>query len=259
MPNRVIKDSIKCSKQIDSLTWFQEVMFYRLLVTADDYGRYYSNPQIIKSELFPMKEDLTKQTVVEGLDRLESVGLIRRYIVNEVEYLEIVKWLSHQQKRATKSKFPDRPQISSDNNCNQLISSDNNCNQMFPNSKSNTNTNTNTESAGARVREESFFESDEDARRIQSDHEEICQRMEYVGFDMSMATIDRVIAYYADVGKEIVLKAIDECAGVEGNKLRYLVKVIENWGKPKPDKDSDCGRKYMDEAEEREILAKLIV
>ena len=37
MPNRVIKDSIKRSPQIDSLTWFEEVVFFHMILTADDY------------------------------------------------------------------------------------------------------------------------------------------------------------------------------------------------------------------------------
>lgn len=37
MPNRIIKESIKSSPQIDELSWFEEVLYYRLIVTADDY------------------------------------------------------------------------------------------------------------------------------------------------------------------------------------------------------------------------------
>ena len=40
MPNRIIKESICRSEEIDSLSWFEEVLFYRLIVTCDDFGRY---------------------------------------------------------------------------------------------------------------------------------------------------------------------------------------------------------------------------
>ena len=44
MPNRIIKESIKRSPKIDSLSWFDEVVFYRMIVTADDYGRLDGRP-----------------------------------------------------------------------------------------------------------------------------------------------------------------------------------------------------------------------
>ena len=125
MPNRVIKDSVRQSAQIDSLTWFQEVVFYRLIVTVDDFGRYYANPQIIKSELFPTKEDLAKKDVSAALDKLEEVGLINRYEYDGTQYLQFTKWGKHQQQRAKSSKFPDV-------NGNHMISNDINCKHMFP-------------------------------------------------------------------------------------------------------------------------------
>ena len=38
MPNRILKENICVSDDIDRLTWFQEVLFYRLLVNCDDFG-----------------------------------------------------------------------------------------------------------------------------------------------------------------------------------------------------------------------------
>ena len=40
MPNRIIKESICRSDQINGLTAFEEVLFYRLMVSVDDFGRY---------------------------------------------------------------------------------------------------------------------------------------------------------------------------------------------------------------------------
>jgi len=47
MPNRIIKESICRSEEIDSLSWFEEVLFYRLIVTCDDFGRYDGRAKII--------------------------------------------------------------------------------------------------------------------------------------------------------------------------------------------------------------------
>ena len=39
MPNRIIKESICTSENIDQLSPFCETVFYRLIVNVDDYGR----------------------------------------------------------------------------------------------------------------------------------------------------------------------------------------------------------------------------
>ena len=56
MPNRIIKESICRSEEIDSLSWFEEVLFYRLIVTCDDFGRYDGRAKIIKGSCFPLKD-----------------------------------------------------------------------------------------------------------------------------------------------------------------------------------------------------------
>ena len=61
MPNRILKESIKRSPQIDSLTWFEEVVFYRLMVTADDYGCTDGRVVVLKNDLFPTKDTITKK------------------------------------------------------------------------------------------------------------------------------------------------------------------------------------------------------
>ena len=42
MPNRIIKESIRTSDSINDLTWFEEVLFYRLMVSCDDCLLYTS-------------------------------------------------------------------------------------------------------------------------------------------------------------------------------------------------------------------------
>lgn len=90
--------------------------------------------------------------------------------------------------------------------------------------------------------------SSEEATEIQRAHNQIMERMEYVGFDMSRSVIDQVINCFADHGLEVVLDALDECAGVQGNKLRYFNRVIENLGKQKPSRDdADRESEELDE------------
>ena len=127
MPNRILKESICRSDTIDQLTWFEEVLFYRLIVSCDDYGRFDGRPAIIRGTCFPLK-DITNKTIADALQKLTSVGLVREYYVQGRPYLHMATWGDHQQVRAKKSKYP-----AEESNCENLISSDINCNQMISN------------------------------------------------------------------------------------------------------------------------------
>ena len=107
MPNRVIKDSIKSSAQIDSLTWFEEVVFYRLIVSADDYGCFDGRSTFLKNVLFPTKENVTKKAVEDAINKLASVGLLCKYTVSGMPYLFFPTWEKHQRLRNKHRKYPE--------------------------------------------------------------------------------------------------------------------------------------------------------
>lgn len=117
MPNRVLKDSIKRSPQIDSLTWFEEVLFYRLIVTVDDYGCTDGRIIVVRSDLFPTKDNITKKAIEEALDHLAKVGLIVRYQVNGVEYIFLPSFEKHQRVRNKRCKYPLPPQEVLNDSC----------------------------------------------------------------------------------------------------------------------------------------------
>jgi len=110
MPNRILKDSIKYSDQIDSLTWFEEVVFYRLMVSADDYGCYDGRINILKNALFPTKDSVTKKSVEDAISHLASVGLLCLYTVNGKPYLFFPTWEKHQRVRNKERKYPEPPE-----------------------------------------------------------------------------------------------------------------------------------------------------
>lgn len=122
MPNRIIKESICYSESIDALTWFEECFFYRLIVNADDFGRMDGRPKILKAKLFPLKDGITEKQIREALNKLSTAGMVQVYMHDQKLFLQLAAWNSHQQIRATKSKYP-----APENICNQLISFDINC------------------------------------------------------------------------------------------------------------------------------------
>ena len=127
MPNRIIKESVCVSEQIDQLTPFEEVFFYRLLVNCDDYGRFDGRVSIIKNRLFPLKEGLKPKTVEQALQKLAAVGLVVLYESDGKPFLYLPTWEKHQTIRNKKSKYPDP------NDCKQLNSIEINCDQLNAN------------------------------------------------------------------------------------------------------------------------------
>ena len=107
MGNRILKESIFTSNEIDALTWFEEVFFYRLIVSADDYGVYPADPVILAHVLFPKKENITRKMAENALNRLEQLKLITRYrVTGKGTFLYLTTWDRHQRLRHTHRKYP---------------------------------------------------------------------------------------------------------------------------------------------------------
>ena len=240
MPDRIIKESIKRSKTLDELSPFEEVCFYRLLVSVDDYGRFYRDPQILRSELFPRKGDLTVDAIDNAFKAIERVALIKSYTVEDEQYLQVTTWGKHQRIRANKSKYPDEDgnykpvgnnplTIGSKSRANvsKMKTSDNNGRQMCPNSKSNANAKSSMRAT----------DDGEDLKKIQDDHEEIFSKLEAAGFSLTQALMDNVVDLYAEYGKEAMLSAIDGCVQASKARLDYLKGCLRNQGKPRKGDD----------------------
>lgn len=131
MPNRIIKESICTSDTIDKLTWFEEVVFYRLTVNCDDYGRFDGRTSIIKSRLFPLK-NVTEKAVADAINKLSTVDLVKPYSYDGKPILQLATWDKHQSVRNKRSKYPafDGSEETSASENIQLISIDFNCMQV---------------------------------------------------------------------------------------------------------------------------------
>jgi len=132
MPNRIIKESICRSDNLDRLTSDEECFFYRLMVQCDDYGRYDGRAAIIKGACFPLKQHITPNKVDKMLVSLVRELLVFVYVIDGLPYIQMAKWDKHQQIRAKRSKYPDpngHSEIvqSSDINGNQPHTDDGKC------------------------------------------------------------------------------------------------------------------------------------
>ena len=122
MPNRIIKESICTSEDLDKVSPQAEVLFFRLMVKADDFGAYYGNPKIINGACFPLKS-YSDKSVRGWLTELVNAGLVIHYTAADGrDYVQFATWEKHQQIRAKRRKFPP-----CDDSCDHLISGDSKC------------------------------------------------------------------------------------------------------------------------------------
>lgn len=128
MPNRWIRESARTSKNLNEVSDFAERLFWRLITTADDYGRFLACGSIVRSACFPLMDTIRVEKVEKALAELVAKKLIDLYEVGDRRYGCFLKWFEHQGKpRSEKSKYPDPlpaspsggPLLTAANNCAQ--------------------------------------------------------------------------------------------------------------------------------------------
>lgn len=108
MPNRIIKESVCLSDDINKLTPEEEIFFYRLITQVDDYGRLDARPQVLRAKCFPLRVDIVSVQMVQvWLKNLVAAELVKLYDVDGKIYLQLTTWERHQRIRAKVSKYPD--------------------------------------------------------------------------------------------------------------------------------------------------------
>ena len=157
MPNRILKESICTSENIDCLSAFHETVFYRMIVNCDDFGRMDARPKILASRLFPLK-DIRASQMEDALRALTSAELVTLYEVDGKPFLQMNTWDRHQTIRAKKSRFP-APDESTCTHlqadeiiCKQMQADASTCSRNPIQSESNPNTNTNGKESRAAAR-----------------------------------------------------------------------------------------------------------
>lgn len=104
MPTRYLKPGIRDSELIDRLSPLAETLFYRLLVTVDDFGRFDARAAMIKAQCFPVKDSVTAKQCGQMLKEIADAGLIVIYEVDGRILLQVQKW--DNAPRAKESKYP---------------------------------------------------------------------------------------------------------------------------------------------------------
>ena len=106
MPNRLIKETIRTSKKINSLSDFEFRTWAYLVTYVDDYGRGSADPEILKGFVFPRRKEVREQDIQKALAALERTGSILLYEVAGEPYFCFPNWSEHQRIQTKKSKYP---------------------------------------------------------------------------------------------------------------------------------------------------------
>ena len=141
MASRLLSDKICMSESLANISDGAEILFYRLISLADDFGRYYGHPKLIASSCFPFG-GVSESDIKKRLIELKKEGIIAIYKVDGRAYLEICKWSKYQKPRSARSKYPapteGKPLNTNngdglqqvDTNCDEIVTPCNNLQQI---------------------------------------------------------------------------------------------------------------------------------
>lgn len=212
MPNRIISDRICRSEDYNALTPHERDLFIRLLVCADDYGRFDGRTSVIKGIAYPLIA-ITEKQIGEGLTNLSKAGIIDLYVVEGKSYLCFTNWDRYQQVRAKKSKYPAPENVDNtvDNvTCMQMISIDCKC-PRNPIQSGLENTNCNKCAIGARA-----YELDRMLRSV-------------AGYEAAdWQKVVRIARQMQNVEMPLIRKAVLLSISAK-DPMAYLAKLSEDW------------------------------
>lgn len=106
MPTRILRDGILTSERVAKLGWGEEVFYRRLMSVADDYGRYYALPALLRAACYPLHLDkVSDADIGKWLTACVNAALVSVYPASDGKrYLQI---LDFGQRIQSKSKFPE--------------------------------------------------------------------------------------------------------------------------------------------------------
>ena len=104
MPNMILRDWTD-SHAVNDLTAEEERFFTRLLMKADDFGRFHGHDRLLNANLFPLHKFDDAQVGI-WRDACEQAGVLKRYKdTKNREFIEVLNF--KQRTRQQVSKFPN--------------------------------------------------------------------------------------------------------------------------------------------------------
>ena len=76
MGNRMIKETIRTSRSVNSMTDFQFRVWVYLITYVDDYGRGSADPELLKGLVFPRRKRLAESDIKKALADFYADGRV---------------------------------------------------------------------------------------------------------------------------------------------------------------------------------------
>ena len=110
MPNRILRDWTD-SHAVNDLTAEEERFFTRLLMKADDFGRFHGQDRLLNASLFPLHK-FDDSIVGQWCDACAKAGILQRYKdAKNREYIEILNFKQRTRQQVSKFPNPDDRQL----------------------------------------------------------------------------------------------------------------------------------------------------
>lgn len=107
---RTVKPEFYSDPQLGQLTLEARYLYKATWNFADDEGRLPADPRILKSQVFPYDDHITTERVEQLLHELVSLGKAVRYEVENVPYLFLPNFRTHQRiSKPQPAKYPPPP------------------------------------------------------------------------------------------------------------------------------------------------------
>lgn len=132
MPNRIIRDSCRSSETLDRIGPEAERLFWRLLTTTDDFGRFEADARLMIAACFPLRaREYTCGQMTAWYSELELAGLVETYgCGNGRTYGHFLGWERYNRLRSKSSKYPD-PKGPDASTCKHMPAHDSTCKHML--------------------------------------------------------------------------------------------------------------------------------
>ncbi len=112
MPNRVVREGLLDSKSVSTMSDAAQILYGRLMLVVDDFGRYEADPALLRVKCFPRLLD--RWSVERVRDALQEVSqtptddgfpVVLVYFHGNKQYLEIANF--NQRLRAKRARYPE--------------------------------------------------------------------------------------------------------------------------------------------------------
>lgn len=95
MPNRIIRESIWSSPNLNELSHDAEMHFYRTLLASDDWGCFECTPLVLKGKCYPRREHITEKLVETWTNELISKNILRIWKDGDRLYAQFYNFDKH--------------------------------------------------------------------------------------------------------------------------------------------------------------------